>query len=164
MGRRCKTLLPIAGTLLKPQSNPEEDARAIMGMKKRQQYYYDRNTKERQPIATGETVRMKLPGQERWSAGTCTQQVDSRSYMVKVGDNKYRRNRKQIVQSQEPPILEMPEAVEETNAPNHPRQATPATEVNNKKTPDSVPTHSPGLRRSARQHKTPAWQSDYVIT
>ena len=107
---------------------------------------------------------MKLPGQERWSTGTCTQQVDSRSYMVKVGDNKYRRNRKQIVQSQEPPILEMPEVVEETNAPNHPRQATPAAEVNNKKTPDSVPTHSPGLRRSARQHKTPAWQSDYVTT
>ena len=164
MGRRCKTLLPIAGTLLKPQSTPEEDARAIIGMKKRQQYYYDRNTKARKPIVTGETICMKLPGQERWSAGTCTQQVDSRSYVVKVGDNEYRRNRKQIVQGQEPPILEMPEVVDEINAPNHHRQATPAAEVNNRENPDDVPIPSPGLRRSARQHKTPAWQSDYITT
>ncbi|CAB4030708.1 Retrovirus-related Pol poly from transposon [Paramuricea clavata] len=36
MRQCCKTLVPIAGTLLKPQSNPEEDAQAIIGMKKRQ--------------------------------------------------------------------------------------------------------------------------------
>ena len=71
MGRRCKTLLPVAGTLLQPRYSTEEDTRAIMGNKQRQQYYYNKHTKPLQPIDKGETVCIKLPGQKTWSAGTC---------------------------------------------------------------------------------------------
>ena len=71
MGRRCKTLLPIASTLLQPRYSTDEESRAIMGKKERQRYYYNKHTKPLQPILQGETVRMKLPGQKVWSAGTC---------------------------------------------------------------------------------------------
>ena len=45
MGRCCKTLLPVASTLLQPRYSIDEESRAIMG----------------------KTVRMKLPGQKAWS-------------------------------------------------------------------------------------------------
>lgn len=32
MGRRCKTLLPVAATLLQPRYSTEEDTRALVGM------------------------------------------------------------------------------------------------------------------------------------
>ena len=155
MGRRCKTLLPIAGTLLKPQCTPEEDARALVGRKKWQQYYYDRNAKPRKPITPGETVRLK-----KWTAGTCTQQVDSRSYIVKVGDSEYRRNHKQLIQGQEPPIYQKHRS-EETPTPDLPDQTQ---EPSSQQPQYNVPTRPSSLRRSARQPKTPGWHSDYIKT
>ena len=94
MGRRCKTLLPVAGTLLQPRYSTEEDTRAIIGNKQRQRYYYNNHTKPLQPIDRGETVRIRLPGQKTWSAGTCMGPVGPRSYEVKVGESVYRRNRR----------------------------------------------------------------------
>jgi transposase InsO family protein len=169
MGRRCKTLLPIAGTLLKPQCTPEEDARALVGRKKRQQYYYDRNAKPRKPVTPGETVRLKLPGQEKWTADTCTQQVDSRSYIVKVGDSEYRRNHKQLIQGQEPPIYQTPEEEgEETPTPDQPKLPTPVPDQTQEQSSQqplyNVPTRPSSVRRSARQPKTPGWHSDYIKT
>ena len=86
MGRCCKTLLPVAGTLLKPRYDTEVDARALTGMKQRQEHYYNRSVKPLKPITPGETVRMKLPGNDKWTRGTCTAKQANRSYMVKVGD------------------------------------------------------------------------------
>lgn len=41
-GRRCKTMLPVAGSLLQPSYPTEEDTRKIIGAKQRQQYCYNR--------------------------------------------------------------------------------------------------------------------------
>ena len=41
MGRRCKTLLPTAGTLLKPRYDTDADTRALAGRKRRQSFYYN---------------------------------------------------------------------------------------------------------------------------
>ena len=112
MGCRCKTLLPMAGTLLKPRFDIEGDARALAGAKQRQLYYYNKRAKPLKPIFTGETVRMKPPGQDTWRPGTCTQSLDNRSYMVKVGDTVYRRNRRHILKTKEPPVPVLPDAVE----------------------------------------------------
>ena len=112
MGRRCKTLLPKAAALLKPRFTTEEDARALTGRKQRQQYYYNRNAKPLKPITPGETVRMKLPGHDTWSQGTCTESLDNRSYMVKVGDTQYRRNRRHILKTNESTIPAPPDVVE----------------------------------------------------
>ena len=98
MGRRCKTLFPIADTLFQPRHNTEREAQALKGMKERQRHHhYDKHTRSLKPISLGETMRMKLPGQRKWSAGTCAGKVDERSYIYKVGNVENRRNRKQLV-------------------------------------------------------------------
>ena len=75
MARCCKTLLPVTGIRLQPQYSAAEDTRAMMGRKQQQQFYYNKHTKTLQPINTGETLRMKLPGQKNVSAGTCLGQA-----------------------------------------------------------------------------------------
>ena len=63
MGRRCKTLLPIAGSLLQPSFPTEEEQ-----------------------IRVGDAVRMRLPGEKTWSPGTCTANAGPRSFRVQVGE------------------------------------------------------------------------------
>ena len=101
VGRRCKTLLPTAGTLLKPRY--DADTRALAGRKRRQSFYYNQHARPLTPIDEGATVRMRLPGEKTWTPGTCTEQVNSRSYRVKVGGTVYRRNRRQLVCAGEEP-------------------------------------------------------------
>ena len=84
MGRRCKTLLPMAGTLLLPRQSTENETRGLLGMKRRQQCYANLHTKPLTPIESGDTIRMRLPGKKRWSVGTCNRQVALRSYMSMV--------------------------------------------------------------------------------
>ena len=45
LGRRCKTLLPITGSLLQPSYPTEKDTQAINQQKLCQQYYYNRHVK-----------------------------------------------------------------------------------------------------------------------
>ena len=76
-------------------------------------------------IMPGETVRMKLSSQDSWSPGTCTGKVAKRSYVVKVGDTEYRRNRRHIQRTNKLPIPEpkIPEANETVPAPLEDSQA-----------------------------------------
>lgn len=96
MGRRCKTLLPVAGSLLQPRYSTEEETRRIIGAKERQRHYYDRQTRRLPPIRIGAPVHMRLPGEKTWSAGTCTGLAGPRSYEVQVGAGVYRRNRRHL--------------------------------------------------------------------
>jgi hypothetical protein len=77
MGWRCKTLLPVAGSLQQPQYATEEDTRTLIRDMKL--------SRPLPPISTGHTVRMKRLGQKRWDAGICKGQVGPRSY--ETGDN-----------------------------------------------------------------------------
>ena len=122
MERRCKTLLPDAGTLLQSRYSTEQETSALIGNKQRQQHYYDRHAKPLHPIKPGETVRMRLPGQNTWTAGTCTGQTGPRSYDVKVGETMYRRNRRQLIQANEPPILDIGEPEPLTSSTDTPQQ------------------------------------------
>lgn len=165
MGRRCKTLLPIAGTLLLPRHNTEREAQALKGMKERQRHHYNKHTKSLQPISLGETVRIKLPGQRKWSAGTCAGKVDERSYLVKVGDVEYRRNRKQLVSGHEDPLSELADPSELTPSPvGHPAvtaNSQPADHTRVDAENNVPPTVSP--RHSGRVHNKPAWHKDYSM-
>ena len=60
LGRRCKTSLPTAGTLLKPRYDTDADTRALAGRKRRQSFYYNRHARPYEA-----TVRMRLPGERR---------------------------------------------------------------------------------------------------
>ena len=97
MGRRCKTTMPCKGNLLQPKYSTIIDGKGITKMKEKQAKYYNRNSRKRAPIMQGETIRMKLPGCDIWSPGTCIKEVAPRSYLVKVGDSTYRRNRRQLL-------------------------------------------------------------------
>ncbi|XP_048576999.1 uncharacterized protein LOC125559095 [Nematostella vectensis] len=97
MGRRCKTLLPVAGSLLQPRHSTEEETRRLIGAKERQRHYYDQHARPLPPIGVGESVSKRLPGEKTWSAGTCVGQAGPGSYEVKVGDGTYRRNRRQVI-------------------------------------------------------------------
>lgn len=162
MGRRCKTLLPVAGTLLQPRYSTEEETRALIGNKQRQQHYYNKHAKPLRPIGQGETVRMKLPGQKTWSAGTCMAQAGPRSYEVKVGETVYRRNRRQLIQSKEPPIVDSSEPEPSTSStetqPQQIEQANqPPTQASS--SPDS---QAVCIRRSQRTRRPPAHLKDFV--
>ena len=104
-------------------------------------------------------MRMKLPGQRKWSAGTCAGKVDERSYLVKVGDVEYRRNRKQLV------LSELSDPSELTPSPvGHPAvtaNSQPADHTRVDAENNVPPTGSP--RRSGRVHKKPAWHKDYSM-
>ena len=151
MGRRCKTLLPMAGKLLQPRSDTEGEARALLGAKQRQKFHNNRHTKRLEEISPGETVRVKLPGKERWTKGTCTENLDHRSYFVKVGDTQYRRNRRHLLKTSEPSTPEQGEDINLT---------PPASEENNPEREDPPTTE---LSRSGRTRQALVWHKAYDI-
>ena len=161
MGRRCKTLLPTAGTLLKPRYDTNADTRALAGRKRHQSFHYNQHARPLMPIDEGATARMRLPGEKTWTPGTCTEQVTSRSYRVKVGGTVYRRNRRQLVCAGEEPRNEM----SRDDATSPPERDDAPLSLS-----DRIPeTHStpvvqdvlPDLRRSVRERKPPARLNDY---
>ena len=165
-GRRCRTLLPMSGPLLHPRYPTEGDTRALNVQKQHQQYHYNRQAKPLKPITPGETVRMRLPGQTTWSAGTCTGLVGPRSYDVKIGERHYRRNRRQLIPTGEPPLQDVPEEPPLQDLPQTPDMDSPTsdqrmeTSVGTKILP--AVSDPPDPRRSGRTCKPPAWMADYV--
>ena len=52
---------------------------------------------------------MQLPEGKRWTKGTCAQELVNRSYEVKFGSCKYRRNRQDLLKTGEKPLVDSPE-------------------------------------------------------
>ena len=160
MGRRCKTLLPTAGTLLKPRYDTDADTRALAGRKRRQSFYYNQHARPLTPLDEGATVRMRLPGEKTWTPGTCTEQVNPRSYRVKVGGTVYRRNRRQLVCAGEDPRDET--SRDDVTLPPERDDASLSDRIPESHSPPVVPDELPDLRRSVRERKPPARLNDYV--
>ena len=106
MGRRCKTLLPMATSLLQPRHSIAHDHQAIVAAKAKQSFYYDRHTLPLSKLESGDSVRIRLPGEKSWTSGICHGYAGPRSYNVCVGGNIYGRNRRDIRSStsQEPQL------------------------------------------------------------
>ena len=166
--------IPVSGTLLQPRHSTEGETRAMMGMKRRQQHFYDKHTKPLQPIEPGQTVRMKLPGNSTWTAGTCIGEVGPRSYKVLIGDSIYRRNRRQLISPRNddhqaspdrtPGDQTAPEDLETQLTPSGSSQETnlPSEPVETPMQQSSLGISSP--RRSSRSCHPPSWTKDYVMT
>ena len=161
MGRRCKTLLPIASTLLKPRYDTESEAKALKTRKQKQEHYYNRSARPLRPINPGETVRMKLPGGDKWTLGTCTAKLANRSYTVNIGGAEYRRNRRHIQKTNEPPIQGGPDIVEESTPPE---PETDRCRQQIDRIPEQEPGDNTGPRKSSRTRQAPAWHRDYEVT
>ena len=184
LGRRCRTLLPTTEALLQPEYNTMADSRALIGKRAKQAYYYNRQARDLPSITVGETVRLRLPGDKQWTAGVCTGTHGPRSYIVRVGEAEYRRNRRHVLKSGEPPTreldmptlpaprLEQDQPVERQQATEDTQEQGPENNAQQSEKPseprlESVPTQwllpePPQLRRSTRQRKQPDWITSYV--
>ena len=85
MGRRTRTLLPTAENLLQPNSDLKTTARSLAARNRQQCKQYNRGTKNLVPLKVGEVIRMKLPGEQKWSLGRCSRLLVRRSYEVEDG-------------------------------------------------------------------------------
>ena len=84
------------------------------------------------------------------------------SYNVKVGETVYRRNRRQLIQSKEPPIVDSSKPEPPTSSTEtQPQQTEQANQLPTQafSTPDSQPVC---LRRSQRVRRPPAHLKDFV--
>lgn len=158
LGRRCRTLLPIAGSLLQPNSNHEQDSRSLLAQKLRQQIHHDKGTKSLTTLKVGDTVRMKLPGQHTWSQGTCMGHnvAGPRSYDVRVEGATYRRNRRDLLATAEPPLLDLDTAVPECEEEKS-QEEMERRSVSEQKSADQV------NRRSCRERHPPKYLNDYIV-
>ena len=71
-GRRCRTLLPTAESLLCPHYPTQADGRDIRKQKLSNKFtIISIRSKELQNLHPGDTVQMRLPGEAIWSSGEC---------------------------------------------------------------------------------------------
>ena len=109
-GRRARSLLPTATSLLKPTTTPgvrEERFRK----KERQTYYYNRETRELSPLCKGDAVVMlPSPQARKWKKAQVEDQVDVGSYSVRTEDRRvFRRNRRHLNKYHPPLATHNPE-------------------------------------------------------
>ena len=109
-GRRTRTLLPTATSLLKPTTLADVRDK-LLKKKERQTYYYNRGTQELPPLHKGDAVFMLPSNQARkWKKAQVEDQVDVRSYAVRTEDGRvFRRNRRHLKKCYQPPATSMPE-------------------------------------------------------
>ena len=103
-GRRTRTLLPTATSVLKPSITPGVREK-FLKKKERQTYYYNRGTRELSPLRKGDAVVMlPSPQARKWKKAQVEDQVDVRSYAVRTEDGRvFRRNRRHLKKYDPPP-------------------------------------------------------------
>ena len=113
---------------------------------------------------------MRLPEGKRWTKGTCAQELGNRSYQVKVGSCKYRRNRRDIVKIGEKPLVDSPEVDTPIYGDDNSLTAAPAPAASDSNSPQANTNatghrniNANGPRKSSRSCKAPVWQRDYVM-
>ena len=85
MGRRCKTLLPVAALLLVPRHSTVKDNRALLAAKAKQEHYYNTLSPPPPDLTTGASVRIRMPGEKTWTRGTCEGDAGLKLYDTRVG-------------------------------------------------------------------------------
>ena len=144
--RRTRSLLPIEESLMDPHV-PSCVPQKIVKAKEDQAKYYNRNVKTLPELASGQAVRMKLPGETVWTKGVCLKALGDRSYHVKVKGAVYRRNRRQLYATNEDP------PTEEKNRPNDDLDESSIPEMRRRENQRNRPR---------RIRRPPYWLNDYV--
>ena len=68
----------------------------------KQKNYNDRTAYQLPKLQEGDMVRLRTSADTAWTEkGTVQEQIDPRSYIVSPGNTKYRRNRKDILKTNE---------------------------------------------------------------
>ena len=93
-GRRCRTLLPIQRSRLIPKL--ATDVYRDKKIAKNPQIEQYKSARHLNPLAPGDAIRMKLPGQDTWMLGECTKKVSNRPYVILIQGHTYIRNRRHL--------------------------------------------------------------------
>ena len=147
MGRRTKNQLPTTPALLEPQYPNGNIKNGLSRRAEIQQQHYNRNAKVLKPLNTGDTVRVRKPGEKTWTSAVITRVTDApRSYVVNSEGTSYRRNRRDLIKT--------------TEAKNQ-QQRLEDSETN---TTSSVhdPVSSEKVISKGRIIRPPVWFKDYV--
>ena len=162
LGRRTKTILPTARSLLESRSSvTKQETDQLKMIQRRQARYYDRSARDLPTLRGGDTVRMKpfRLGDKSWKKAKVVERLDDRSYEVEHTDGTvYRRNRVHLKKThQAPPPPEM--SLAEPSVDNTPPTSRQPPSQNVERT---SPPCSP--RRSSRTTNVPAKYKDFVLS
>ena len=139
MGRRTRTLIPTNPSLLKPAPVTSDIQARLAEKQRKQKAYYDRNAKPLPEITPGESVRVRVDNE--WKPAVVAAYADEpRSYIVTSGGGTYRRNRRHILKTNEPPntAAPMPDQAKPNSTANQsspnspskqPASTTPASQI-----------------------------------
>jgi hypothetical protein len=107
MGRRTRSFLPAKSSLYTPNIISGKSVKKKLQCKQqKQKHYYDRNAKEKTPLSTGDSVRIRSH-QSSWNPGEVVKQCkEPISYIVKSGDRTFIRNRKDLMKTKERSVPE----------------------------------------------------------
>jgi hypothetical protein len=156
-GRRTRTRLPVAKKQLKPTLIEGVTKKMEKG-KEKQKKYFDRQSRKLKRLSAGDVIRMRCPGDSRWSLGKVIEVMGFRSYLVEVNGRRYRRNRRHLRTTAE----QLPLQTELSDADE------PLTGDESIEDPPEVDTmggqrhgEDGNVRRSGRSHRAPKRFEDY---
>ena len=141
LNKRTKAMLPVKESLLQPEVQRGVKEK-IQKSREEQKTRYDVKSKDLKILKQGDVIRMKLPGETTWTKGVCMKAIGKRSYRVKVRGSIYRRNRRQLLATNENPP---------TDAESSSRDLS-----------DENPVNGESPRRIQRVRRPPIWLNDYV--
>lgn len=123
----CKEALPTSAKLLQSCCDPGATAKELAGSKRLQCRLYNQGTKKLPPLQAGDTVRTRLPGEQKWSLGRCTRSLSRCSYEV------------ELERREQPPRNYTEEVIpEKTQAESHAHDLEPVIPTNVNNTPKTL--------------------------
>ena len=124
--------------------------------KQKQKHYFDQHTQELPKLDDGDAIRMRLPGEKKWSLGQVIGDIGNRSYLVEVNGKQYRRNRRWLRAT--------PEKLEPSET-SEPTELTEQTETSSVELPQPLVLSTPVVpeppSRPTRERRPPLWLQDY---
>ena len=154
MSRKLRDKLPAAEPVLTPKV-----AKGAYTMLKRRQTkakkYFDRGTRQLPEVDIGDTVRVKSG--RTWAAAVVSSKHEApRSYIVTTENGQtYRRNRKWLHKSLEPPPTFLRENTEESGSTQHDQQHTTTSQMAGSPTPPLTKTNDRNTRPPSVQTPRP---------
>jgi len=149
----------MTGGLLEPKYPTSQDVQDINKQKAKQKAYYDRQGKPLKPLQSSSTVRVKLPGESKWTPAVCSGLVGPRRYQVDTDHGTLTRNRRQILDTPETNDIIQDVIQSETDSEQSP-ETVPDTRDSSPPPVSSTPSRP--LRRSQRVRKQPDWFMEYA--
>ena len=168
--RQIRTRVPVHPSVLVPQVCHD----ILELLEKRQAKYkefYDRQGSKQLPqLKEGDSVRFKKPGDKHLSRAVVTGKHETpRSFIVTdETEREYRRNRRHIHLTQEPPVTIVNDDLIDESQPVTMQSSVNSPSVNRESDanlepdpPDTDASSAP--RRSTRVRSVPVWHKDYVM-